>query len=104
MDKIGASMPAGMEVMNLKGSSSFVQIPLKFKYDVLRKKNATVFSSAGISSYIITDEENDYLTLLNGTEQQMKGSYKNVSKYFAATVDVSAGYENKIGKFTSVQD
>ncbi len=103
MDKIGAAMPAGMEVMSLKGSSTFLQIPIKLKYDLLRKKNATIFSSAGISSYIITDEENDYLTLLNGTEQQMKGSYKNVTKYFAATFDVSAGYENKIGKFTSVR-
>lgn len=103
MDKIEASMPAGMEVMNLKGSSTFLRIPLMFKYNVLCKKNATVFSSAGISSYIITDEENDYLTLLNGAEQQMKGSYKKASKYFAATVDVSAGYENKIGKLTSVQ-
>ena len=33
----------------------------------------------------------------------MTGSYKNVTKYFAATVDISAGYENKIGKFTSMR-
>ena len=33
----------------------------------------------------------------------MKGSYKTVSKYFAATVDVSAGYEKNIGKFTSMR-
>ena len=103
MDKIGASMPAGMEVMSLKGSSSLLQMPVKLKYDVLHKKNVAIFSSAGISSYIITDEENDYLTSLNGSEQQMKGSYKKVAKYFAATVGVSAGYENNIGKFTSIR-
>lgn len=103
MDKIGASMPAGMEVMSLEGSSSFLKIPVKLKYDVLHKKNATVFSSAGVSSYIIINEKNNYLTLLNGSEQQMTGSYKNATRYFAATVDISAGCENKIGKFTSMR-
>jgi len=103
MDKVAATMPSGMEVMNLKGSSTFLQIPIKVKYDVLHKKNATLFSSAGISSYVIMDEENDYLTLLNGAEQRMKGSYKTVANYFAATVDVSAGYEEKLGTSTNIR-
>ena len=35
--------------------------------------------------------------MMNGTENKMFGSYSENKKYFAATVDVSFGYERKLG-------
>jgi hypothetical protein len=93
----------GMKVMNLEGSSSVFEIPLTFKYTLAQKNNAGIFSTAGISSFIMTNEKNDYRVLMNGAEQEMTASYKKGSRYFAAALDISAGYENKIGKFTNIR-
>ena len=62
-----------------------------------------IFSSAGISSYLLTSEKNDYLTLVNGTEQSMAGSYKKACRYFAATFDLSIGYEHTLGTTTRLR-
>ncbi|MGI8950507.1 MAG: outer membrane beta-barrel protein [Chitinophagaceae bacterium] len=102
-DKMGSSMPAGMKILNLDGSSKVFEIPVKLKYNVINKTNKNIFSSAGITSYVMTGEKNNYLTSLNGFRNTMNGSYRNVSKYFAAAVTVSAGYENKIGKSTNIR-
>lgn len=101
--KTNTSMPAGMKVLSLEGSSAVIEIPLKVKYNVLHKNKASVFSSAGISSYIVTNEKNTYHAILNSTEQYITSSYKKGTGYFAAAVDLSLGYEKKIGKSTSIR-
>ena len=35
---------------------------------------------------------------MNGAQQTMISSYKNKSRSLAATLDISAGYEHKLGK------
>ncbi len=97
--KISPPMPAGMEIVSLEGSTGVLEIPVKFKYNFWQKKNNHIFSSAGITSYIITHEKNNYLLLINGAQQNMVSSYKNKSRSFAAAFDISMGYEHKIGKF-----
>jgi hypothetical protein len=101
--KTNASMPASMKVLSLEGSSAVIEVPVKLKYDLLQKNKVSLFTSAGVSSYILTNEKNKYRALLNGTEQSITSSYKKGSRYFAAAVDLSVGYERKIGKFTSIR-
>lgn len=98
MDKMGNSMPAGMEILSLEGKNNVLEIPVKMKYDFLQQSKHHFFSAAGISSYIITHEKNNYLTAMNGVQQIMISSYKNKSRSLAATMDISAGYEHKFGK------
>jgi len=101
--KTTASMPASMKVLSLEGSSTVIEVPVKLKYDVLQKNKVSLFTSAGVSSYILTKEKNKYRALLNSIEQDIISSYKNGTRYFAAAVDLSVGYERKIGKFTSIR-
>ncbi len=103
MDKAGGSMPQGMEVMSLEGSSRLFELPVKFKYKVLQKKRSGIFMSTGISSYLMTKEENDYLTMMNGSEQSMFGSYKDNSRYIAVMANIGAEYNYKIGKHTLIR-
>ena len=103
MDKAGGSMPQGMEVMSLDGSSRLFEVPVKFKYKVLQKNRSGVFLSTGISSYLMTKEENDYLTMMNGSEQSMIGSYKDNSRYIAVMANLGAEYNYKIGKHTLIR-
>lgn len=98
MDKISNSMPTGMQILSLEGNNYVWEIPLRAKYDFLRRKKSNFFSTAGITSYILTHEKNNYLVSMNGAQQTMISSYKNKSRSLAATLDISAGYEHKIGK------
>ncbi|MEP6681931.1 MAG: hypothetical protein ABJA35_01680 [Parafilimonas sp.] len=97
MEKIKASMPPEMKVMSVDGSSMLFEIPIKFKYNISNKDKSTFFSSAGLSSYMVIKEKNDYHTLMNGTNEIVTNSYKNSTSYFASAVDVSLGYEHAIG-------
>ena len=98
MDKIGSSMPAGMEIVSLEGNNYVWELPVKMRYDFINRNKNNFFLSAGVTSYIMTYEKNNYLVKMNGTQQTMVSSYKNKSKSLAATFDIGAGYEYKIGK------
>lgn len=98
MDKMGSSMPQGMEILSIEGKNVMLEIPVKLKYDFLQRSNHHFFSTAGLSSFINTNEKNNYLVAMNGVQQSMISSYKNRSRSAAATLDFSAGYEFKIGK------
>jgi len=102
MDKVRSSMPAGMKVLSLEGKSTVFEVPIKIKYYVLQKNRTSIFSSAGISSYIMTGEKNNYRTLINGSQQNMISSYNGTSGYFAVSVDLSIGYEKRIGKSSGI--
>ena len=103
MDKIGNSMPAGMEILSLEGNSYLLEIPVKMKYDFLFRKKSNFFLSAGITSYALTHEKNNYLVFMNGTQQSMISSYKNQSRSLAASFDISAGYEHILGKSNRIR-
>jgi hypothetical protein len=103
MSKMGSSMPPGMEIVSIEGSSSLLEIPIKLKYDFLQNNKRRIFSSAGISSYIMIRERNYYHALFNGTEENMSGSYKDMTHYAAAAINLSAGYEQRTGKQNSIR-
>ena len=98
MDKISNSMPAGMQILSLEGNNYVWEIPARIKFDFLHRAESNLFLSAGITSYIMTYEKNNYLVSMNGAQQTMISSYKNKSRSLAATLDISAGYEHKLGK------
>lgn len=103
MDKTGGAMPPGMEVMSLEGSSTLFEIPVKFRYRVIQKNRSGIFLSTGISSYLMTREENDYLAMMNGSEQNMVGSYNNNYRYIAVMANLGAEYNYKLGKHTQIR-
>ena len=103
LKEIGPMMPAAMKVMDVKGTSKVVEIPVHLRYDFSNKKDHHYFSLAGFSSYILTKESNQYHTSLNGAEYMMYGTYKNNRGYFAASLDLAIGYEKNIGKTSNIR-
>jgi len=101
--KVRSSMPTGMEVLNLDGSSNAFELPVGIKYNVFHKSNAIVFSTAGISSSIMLSENNTYRTSTNGVRQNLTSSYKNPSGYFAVSFDFGVGYESRIRKIGNIR-
>jgi len=101
--KVGASMPPPIKIMEVDGSSKAIEIPLHLRYNVLQNRKRTIFSSAGFSSYVLTKEYNEYHTSTNGNMQMMYGTYKNIEKYLAASLDISIGYERSLSRNSSVR-
>ncbi|MFI5192853.1 MAG: outer membrane beta-barrel protein [Chitinophagales bacterium] len=98
MSKISASMPSGMKLSQVQSKVTVFEIPVKFRYDVLKINQGNVFTTGGVSSYIITRESNQYHILNNGYPETLSGNYSAHQNYFAAAINVSAGYEWKVGK------
>ena len=103
MSKAGSGMPAGMQVLSLEGSCAIFEIPVKLKYDLAGNNHMRFFATTGISTYIVKNEYNKYRALISGTQQDITGNYNNTSKYFAAAVHLSAGYQRKIGKSVNLR-
>jgi Outer membrane protein beta-barrel domain len=97
-DKLPQPMPAGMEVLSLSGNCTVFEIPVKLNYTIVNNSNANFYLSAGFSSYLLSNENNRYKTLMSGIIYDMTGSYKNTSFYPAATADISIGFEKKLNK------
>ena len=101
MDKMGP-MP-GMEIMSLEGSSRLFEVPVTLRYQVLQKNRSGFFLSAGVSSYLMTSEENSYDAMMNGAPEKMLGSYKEKSRYMAVMANIGAEYNYSIGNRTSLR-
>ncbi len=91
-DKYSA-MPAGMKIINLSGNYNLLEIPIQIKYNFSPGRKRNLFGTAGITSALITKEQNDYKVKYNSNEQMMRGSYNDIRKYVAASFTFSIGFE-----------
>jgi Outer membrane protein beta-barrel domain len=103
MEKIGASMPPPMKIMEVDGNSRVIEIPFHIRYDLVQNGKHNIFSSAGFSSYLLTKEYNQYHTSTNGNMQMMYGTYKNNQQYLVASLDLGVGYEKNLWRNKSIR-
>jgi hypothetical protein len=103
MKEIGSAMPSAMKIMAVDGYSKMIEIPVLFCYDFIQNNKRSFFSLAGFSSYMLTNEDNQYHTSMNGTEEMMYGTYKNNKRYFAASLDLGVGYAQKFGNKNNIR-
>ena len=103
MKEIGPAMPAAMKVMEVDGSTRFLEIPVNIRLDVFQKRKQNIYTLAGLSSHIIDQEANQYHTVMNGTEEMMYGTYKKNRSYFASSLNLALGYEHTLGKHNKLR-
>lgn len=98
MDKVRSTMPVGMEIDNLTSRSSFIEIPVKGKYNFAIKNKSDLFVSGGVSAYIMTKEKNIYNVNLNGNREKLSGIYEKDNYCVPAVANISLGYERSVSK------
>ena len=103
MKVVGSTMPPPMKIMQVDGYSRIIEIPVSVRYDFAKTPNGNFFASTGLSSYLLTNENNQYHTMLNGTEQMMYGNYKKNETYVAGSIDLGVGYSQNFGKKNSIR-
>jgi len=81
----------------VKGSFSMLEIPLNLRYDFSVTGNTLFFASAGLSSYLMTNENCNYYFNSFGLREDYKSfSYSNNNSYLFSTINLSLGVETGI--------
>jgi hypothetical protein len=103
MKVVGSSMPSSMKIMQVDGYSRVIEIPVSVHYNFAKSRNGNFFGTTGLSSYLLTNENNQYHTLTNGAAQMMYGNYNKNKSYVASSIDVGLGYLQNFGKKSSIR-
>jgi hypothetical protein len=103
MKEIGSAMPPAMKVKAVDGYSKVIELPIVINHEFIQNSKGHFFSSAGLSSYLLTNENNHYHTSTNGVEEMMYGTYKKNRRYLAASIDLGVGYSKNFGNKNSVR-
>jgi len=81
----------------VKGSFSMLEIPLNLRYDFSVTGNTLFFASAGVSSYLMTNENCNYYFNAYGPGTVFKSfNYSNNGNYLFSTINLSLGVETGI--------
>jgi len=102
-DNISSAMPAGMQVLSVNGNCNVLELPLRLNYNIVNAGKGNVYVSAGVSSYVVTNEYNKYKTFYNGQNKDITGAYKKSASYFAATADIGIGFEKKLNNGNKIR-
>ena len=78
-------------------------IPLNIRYDLTTGKKQRFFVSTGISSYLMRKEDLHYYYTYNNNPNDRSYVYKKNTNYWMAIGNISAGFEQQLGKGFSLQ-
>lgn len=90
-------LPSGSTVMEVNGYCAMFEIPVNLRFTALQKSRSGLFVSAGLSSYLMHNENYDYVVQRWGTNYRGNADYKHASKNWFSVANLSLGYEHKLG-------
>lgn len=93
----------GITIVDVNGKSRLYELPVNMKYTIISGKQS-LFTTAGLSSYIMRSETYDYKYEQNnqpGGHNYL--SYTNATKNWFSIVNFSVGYIHKLGDFGSIR-
>ena len=96
------TMPADMKITSLNGTSTLIEMPVSIKYNFSKKKNG-FYGMAGVSTYVMTKESNEYKAFVSGQQQDINSTYNNTHYYPAAQLNIGAGYRQTLGKKINIR-
>ncbi|HVM88537.1 MAG TPA: outer membrane beta-barrel protein [Puia sp.] len=103
--RTNAVRPPNADIEFVKGSFKMIEIPLNLRYDISSEDNTSFFVNAGVSSYLIQNENNNYFCHYNlgpaiWINQQPADAHQN---FWFSTLNVSGGFETYLSNSISFQ-
>jgi lipopolysaccharide export system protein LptC len=90
---------------NVEGTCNMIDLPLNLRFNVFQKPNQTWFVSSGLSSYLMLKETYEYYydtpTAPTGLPTYL--TWKRDNDYYFSTLNLSFGFEKRIGKGLTIQ-
>jgi hypothetical protein len=102
-NKTGLGLPQHAKVLDVDGYCNMFEIPLNLKVNWVQRSNYNLFATSGISSYLMKKEEYDYSYEYYGTQYKYYKQYKNASRNWVSILNLSIGFEKKIGNAGSLR-
>jgi len=92
------------DLLNVDGICNMWEIPVNVRYNLSTGEKMKWFATAGLSTYLMTHENYDYQYTWNGGPVMTKSwQGANTSKYPFSVLNVSVGYEQRLGKIGNLR-
>jgi hypothetical protein len=88
---------------DVTGNCSMIDIPLNLRYNAVRKKSSNIFVAAGLSTYLMKQEEYAYYYYYGGTPTTRSKTYESNAGYPFSILNFSVGFEKKVSRTFSFQ-
>jgi hypothetical protein len=103
-EKIPVLQSSYVNLKGVNGSCNMVEIPINLRYNISSGPHRTLFATTGLNTYLMYQEQYQYQILWNGTPQTSAPfTYKNPYHYLFSIIDMSIGYEQKLGKIGNLR-
>ena len=88
----------------VEGSCTMFDIPLNIRYDLTQGNKHRYFLTTGLSTYLMKEEEyHYYYQYTNGSPGYRSRTYASDEHHWLSILNISAGFEKKVGKRLSIQ-
>jgi hypothetical protein len=102
-NKGSLGLPQYAKIIDVDGYCNMFEIPVNLKFNWAQKNHYNLFATTGISSYLMKKEAYDYTVDYYGVQHKYNKQYNNASRNWVSILNLSIGYEKKIGKAGSLR-
>jgi hypothetical protein len=97
------SIPPAYKLLNVDGSCNMWEIPLNVRYNLSSGEKTKWFATAGLSTYLMTNEKYVSTYTYNGSTWPKPWSNEKPSQYWFSIINLSVGYEQKLGRIGNLR-
>ena len=90
-----------VQLTKVNSSCLIYEIPLAFRYDIVQQPSYKIYATAGVSSFIMKKEDNDYYYIRDNMNHQSSWTYTGNKNLFSI-LSLSAGIEKKLSPIFSI--
>jgi len=102
--KINYSLPQNVKFEGADADCRVTEIPFSLSYNFASKNNHSWFAGAGLSSYLMREEDYTYWFSNSSTGSSYSRYFelKNKNKHYFSVINLSAGYTRQLSKSISI--
>lgn len=91
------------KLLNVDGACNMWEIPVNVRYNLHSGEKTKWFATTGLSTYLMTKENYVSTYMYNGNTWDYAWGQKKSSQYWFSIVNLSIGYEQKLGKIGNLR-
>lgn len=91
------------KIVWIESEAKLLEIPITIKRDLFQKKKHSLFTTLGLSSYIVNKETIEYEEEVGGVFQNESVVFNNNTSNIFSTINFSLGYQYKVGKIGNIR-
>ncbi len=89
---------SNVKLLDVSGACEMLEIPLNVRYNLNKGKTGGWFLTGGMSTYLMFNESYATRYIYNSVIGQYEYKYSKPSQYFFSVLNLSAGYQRRLGK------